>query len=124
MATVSVSASMDPRYKDCMQRGYQIENNFDQGVSYCVFDNGSKCLIDEFNYGECGSEFMIEDYCVAEGDSVWDKDKCCPGLKPYIPNNMVGQQSCQPKNSQYFYWIFGVIVLVIVFAFLHIRRKH
>lgn len=65
-----ISASVSPVYKECVQRGYQLEEDFEQGISYCIFPDNSKCLIEDFNNGVCGQEFMTEDYCIEEGIMV------------------------------------------------------
>lgn len=115
-----VSAAMNPEYKECIQRGYSVMQN------NCVFPDGTECLISEFNEGLCGSEYKTEDYCVKEGVSVWDRDKCCPGLVPYLPSGMIGQATCQPIqtiiiNNPYLYGLL-VIIAVVIIVFLVIRK--
>lgn len=98
LLTISTaSASMDPFFMECMQRGYESE-----GIppdNYCVFPDGSRCPMLQFNNGTCGKEFKIEDYCVKEGDFVWDKDKCCLGMEPYLKCGYTGQQTCRKIPS-------------------------
>ena len=83
---------MPPGFKECLQRGYEIKQ---QDSNYCVFPDGNKCPLEEFNQGECGAEYMTEDYCVEEGDPVWEEGKCCSDAEPYLPPGTVGQPTCQ-----------------------------
>lgn len=82
--------------KECLQRGYDVSYNQKENKTYCIFPDGEKCLLEEYNDGVCGSEYKIENYCIKEGDPVWDKNKCCNGLEPYIPVGVIGQSTCQP----------------------------
>ena len=118
----SILAAMNPDLKECMQRGYETERG------YCIFPDGSNCTIENFNQGICGVEFMIEDYCVKQGEYVWDKDKCCSGLKPHLV--VIGQATCQPfsvrfiENLKYhpIYW-FGIIIFLILIGYIIYRMK-
>ena len=83
-----VVASLPEEIKECVQRGYATESG------YCIFPDDSRCLYEEFNQGLCGQEFMIEDYCIGEGVLVWDQDKCCEGLMPYLSVRF-GQPKCE-----------------------------
>ena len=89
----NLTATINPVYKECSQRGYQIEGN------YCVFPDSTKCLLEEFNSGECGKKWMTDDYCIPEGRYVWDSDRCCEGLVAYLPKGMAGQASCVKKSE-------------------------
>jgi len=104
-------AAIDPIYKECSQRGYQLEGK------YCVFPDSTKCLLEDFNNGKCGKEWMTDDYCIPQGQYVWDKGKCCEGLVAYLPDGMAGQASCQPKSKvmvkKTFMDSFGGIALVL-----------
>jgi len=90
---------MNPDLKECRQRGYEItyDNIYRTGTAYCEFPDGNRCPLRDFNDGTCGAEYMIEDYCVKEGEPVWDSDKCCKGLWAYLPPLMTGQARCLSK---------------------------
>lgn len=92
----SVNAAMDPALKDCLERGYYTESDTD--TTYCVFPDASRCPLRDFNDGSCGREYMTEYYCVGENMPVWDKDKCCEGLEPYLKPNHIGQSHCKNIN--------------------------
>lgn len=106
--------SIDPVYKECMQRGYYVEGN------YCTFPDSSRCLLTEFNAGRCGQQFMTVDYCVKEGEYIWDRDRCCEGLEPYSSIDSDKQATCRSSSSiteeivvtHPITWIFLVAVLV------------
>jgi hypothetical protein len=101
------NAQIKPVNKECLQRGYDAEEG------YCIFPNGTKCNIQEFNNGKCGSEFMTTDYCVEEGNFVWEKDKCCKGLKPEL-HRAVGSDTCQPSNIGKAIWIYSLLILLLI----------
>lgn len=101
-------AAIDPKYKECMQRGYGV-----QGDS-CKFPDGSLCALTDFNAGNCGSEWLTMDYCVEEGEYVWDEDRCCEGLAPYLPQNANGQATCQPAVSAGYSWLKSPILWAFV----------
>ena len=118
-------AAIDPVYKECSQRGYQLEGN------YCVFPDSTKCLLEEFNNGKCGQKWMTDDYCIPQGQYVWDKGKCCEGLVAYLPEGMAGQASCQPKSKvmlkKTFFESFGgiaLIVLALLGLLFFLKRKN
>lgn len=121
-------AAISPDYKECMQRSYEIVGE------QCIFPDGSECHIADFNDGSCGQEFMIEDYCVAEGKAVWDSDKCCKGSKSYLPPGYLGQPTCQPfskrvlGNLQHnpFYWALIILVLLLIAGIIIYKmiKKH
>jgi hypothetical protein len=90
LITLSISfhflsfAAINPIYKECMQRGYNVSGE------YCVFPDSSQCLLEDFNGGKCGQKWMTDDYCIPEGSYVWDADKCCEGLVAYLPKDVAG----------------------------------
>ncbi len=117
-------AAINPVYKECMQRGYDVNGD------YCVFPDSSQCLIEKFNAGDCGQKWMTDDYCIPEGRYVWDEDRCCEGLVAYLPKDVAGQASCQPKTATFFKKIFsdsfaGIIVLILVLGvvLLFLKKK-
>ncbi len=74
-----IEALQDPALANCVERGYMVEKA-SSGSQYCVFPNGSKCLLNQFNQGECGQEFMTPLDCIHEGP-IWSNGvKCCKGL--------------------------------------------
>jgi hypothetical protein len=120
----NLSASINPIYKECLQRGYQIEGN------HCVFPDSTKCLLESFNKGECGKEWMTDDYCIPEGNHVWDAERCCEGLVAYLPEGMAGQATCQRKSEVKLkntfldsYWGLGLVILILLVILLLLRRK-
>ena len=86
-------AALAPWYKECMQRGYQIQED------YCVLPDSSRCPITDFNDGVCGKEFKTENYCAKEGSFVWDGDKCCEGTTAYLKYGYIGQSTCQKISA-------------------------
>ena len=102
-------AAINPLYKECMQRGYNVSGDS------CVFPDGSQCLLEDFNSGTCGQEWMTNDYCIPEGKYVWDEEKCCEGLVAYLPEGVSGQATCQPKGASFLKkTIFGSYVGVLL----------
>ncbi len=81
---------INPFYKEVMQRGYEVM----PGDSV-KFPDGSVCSIEAFNNLQCGQQWMTDDYCIPEGQAVWDDDKCCEGLEPYLKPGVDGQATCQ-----------------------------
>ena len=125
VSTVSIAA-ISPVYKECVQRGYEVKDNFDNGTSYCVFPNNSTCSLEEFNSGVCGQEFMTTNYCVGEGVMVWDQDMCCAGLRPYLPPNTLGQSTCQPIEHQapnYLLYLIILVILAIIISLVYLSMK-
>jgi hypothetical protein len=104
--SISAQAALSPVFKEAMQRGYQIEKDS------VVFPDGTKCLLADFNEGICGQGWMTTNYCIPEGNYVWDEDRCCKGLAPYLKGD--GQATCQPikkkkkKDEGSFLDFFGV----------------
>lgn len=119
------NGAINPVYKECMQRGYTVSGD------HCVFPDSTRCLLEDFNAGDCGQKWLTEDYCIPRGRYVWDADKCCEGLVAYLPDSMAGQATCQPKGATFFKKIFfdsyvGVILLVLVLGgllFFFKRKK-
>ena len=89
----SVSAKIDPVYANALERGYQVVNDS------VIFPDGSKCRVSDFNNRQCGQEWFNVDYCVEEGNPVWDENKCCDGLIPSAPENTDTQKTCV-KNKK------------------------
>lgn len=94
-------AAIDPVYKECEQRGYEVTSPAldPDGVESCVFPDGEKCPLEAFNAGTCGQKYKTENYCVPKGETVWDEDKCCEGLTAYLPDDMPGQATCEDRSS-------------------------
>lgn len=117
-------SAMDSKYKECLQRGYSVDGED------CVFPDGSKCNLEAFNSGSCGEKFMTTDYCVKEGDYVWDEDKCCDGLESSLGEDEDGQAVCK-KNERTFwgklirsplFWV-GLVLFTLVIEFRLVRNK-
>lgn len=130
---MSTSAMMSPENKECMQRGYEVNYIQEENEKYCVFPDGEKCLLGEFNSGICGDKYKVEDYCIKEGDPVWDEDKCCEGLSPYSVPGIMGHPTCE-KNSKKFSnllnwqwwfsnWYFGAGLLIIIGGIIFAIKK-
>ena len=122
---ITATAMIDPYYKEAVQRGYRIEGDS------VVLPNDTKCLIDDFNNRRCGKEYFDAPYCVAEGNSVWDDNACCEGLKPYLPAGVDGQAYCKAKGQvdfsetlrNPFLWL-GILAFTgLVFSSLLLVRK-
>ena len=86
-------AAIDPKYAPAYERGYEV---FGDSV---VFPDGSKCLLEAFNDGRCGTMWMDVDFCVAEGRYVWNEENCCDGLEAYLPEGYTGQAKCVQKRK-------------------------
>lgn len=118
---LSLSAAIDPIYKECMQRGYSVDGD------YCVFPDESRCLLDSFNEGVCGSKWLTDDYCVEEGEQVWDANRCCDGFIPYVPDGHDAQSTCQSQEAiehkktmkTLLFW--GALLAVILLTYLYYR---
>ncbi len=129
LCTITTQATINPIFKECMQRGYEVTTEGD--IDYCTFPDGSKCLLEDFNEQRCGQEFFNKEYCIEEGIYVWDTEKCCKGLVAYLPRDMVGQARCEKatklhlnnfKNSK---WPFGILLAALLglAMFLYVRYK-
>jgi hypothetical protein len=117
-------AAINPLYKECSQRGYQISGNS------CVFPDSTKCLLEDFNTGKCGQKWMTDDYCVPEGQHVWDGERCCEGLVAYLPKGVAGQATCQSKQATFLkktfldsYGSIALIALALIGWLLFLKRK-
>ena len=116
--------AISPHYKEAMQRGFKIV----AGDSV-IFPDGTGCRIKDFNEGTCGKEWFDKAYCISEGVAVWDENKCCEGLAPYLPENVDGQATCQPVDDSWFtnktimYFFLGVLIPLGLFVFLAIKAK-
>lgn len=118
-------ATMSDLNKECMQRGYEIYLDPELKGTYCVFPDGNKCQIEEFNKGLCGSEYKTTNYCVKRGDFVWDKDKCCLGLKPYLAPYLAGHPACQPFYFSIIfnpYLLIGILLVVGILIYWKIKK--
>lgn len=128
---VQLNFSMiNPFYKEVIQRGYEIM----PGDSV-RFPDGSICSISAFNAHECGEDWMTNDYCIPQGRAVWDDNRCCEGLAPYLEEGVDGQATCQETTSEkegflsYFssstvlYFFIGVLIPLGLFVILAISVK-
>ncbi len=117
-------SAISPHYKEAMQRGYEIIEG-----DKVVMPDGTICNIKDFNEGNCGKKWFGEEYCVPEGKYVWDEDKCCEGLAPFLPEDVSGQATCQPIDDSWFtskslmYFFVGVLIPLGLFVFLAIKAK-
>ena len=121
-------AAVDEYYKHAIQRGYSLRGDS------VIFPDKSTCLYKDFAEGRCGQKWMTTDYCVEEGKMVWDKDKCCEGLAPFLPDDTDGQMTCEKmdkiKNIDgyqskmiWFALIFPVLLLIIAVMMFIMRRR-
>lgn len=115
-------AAINPLYKECMQRGYQLAGD------YCIFPDSSRCLLEDFNEQRCGEKWFTQDYCIPKGSYVWDEERCCDGLMAYLPAGISGQATCQPKNKVVQDQLTGggapwylVLILILLGALLLLR---
>ncbi len=128
LLTSNVLAAVSSDFKECVQRGYETRATAQESI--CIFPDGSNCTIDNFNQGICGEEFMVENYCVEQGVLIWDRDKCCNGLKPHLSSFIFGHPSCQPfsvrfvENLKYnpLCW-FGIIIFLVLVSYIIYRIK-
>lgn len=120
----STFSLQDPIYKEVLQRGYEIFSN-----DSVRFPDGSSCLISDFNSGICGQIWFTNDYCVGEGNPVWDEDKCCYGLTPYLDQDSNGQTTCEMEESSFLnsnlvvYFFMGVLIPLSLFVILAVYVK-
>ncbi len=118
--SIQSHAAISPVYKECMQRGYQVSGDS------CVFPDGSKCSLESFNNGTCGEAFFTDDYCIPEGQVVWDENRCCEGLAPYLEEGVAGQPTCEPEKSMFggiAFWIGLFIIPGFLFAIMFQKKK-
>ncbi len=104
--------AINPIYKECSQRNYTIWGD------HCIFPDGTNCTLDKFNAGTCGAEFLTQNYCVTEGQNVWDNDKCCPGLAPYYPIGVSGQKTCEKIGGPILLPFLLAILIILSIALL------
>lgn len=104
LLNTTVFAKINPFYKEAEQRGYTIT----QGDSV-IFPDGSQCSIADFNERQCGQEWMTDNYCIGEGDKVWDEYRCCVGLEPHLEENTDGHKTCERVGT--FDWLESKVVL-------------
>jgi len=122
---LTIFSMIDPYYKEVLERGYKLM----PGDSV-LFPDGSACKIKEFNSGVCGQEWMTTDYCVEEGEAIWNEDRCCEGLEAGIANDTDGQATCESTSSWFgngtlLYFFLGVLIplgLFVILAF-GVKRK-
>jgi hypothetical protein len=129
-------AAINPVYKECMQRGYTVSGDS------CIFPDGSACDLESFNEGACGTEWLTDEYCIPEGEYVWDDEKCCEGTDAYLPEDVAGQARCvsldeipgakkdgkavKPnivKGTGYYVMLILFAVLIVVSIYLKRRQK-
>jgi len=119
----SISASIDPFYKEAIQRGYVCSSDT------VTFPDGSKCSIDDFNNSKAGKIWMTDDYCIEEGNYVWDDERCCGDLISYLEEGHDGQSVCAQKKSwweiNYFSFWLGLLIPFAFFGYvgIQIRRR-
>ncbi len=89
----TAKAMIDPFYKEAVQRGYSMDGDS------VILPDKSKCSIEDFNNRVCGKEFFDLDYCVPEGEYIWDEEKCCEGLVAYLQEGVDGQATCRKKGK-------------------------
>ncbi len=77
-------------------------------------------------YTQKDQKWLTQDYCVKQGVHVWDSGKCCPGLAPYLPPGMIGQQTCEPSGGFELVAVAGVVIVILLlllafvaYSFLH-----
>lgn len=129
-------AAINPVYKECMQRGYTVSGDS------CIFPDGSACDLESFNKGACGTEWLTDNYCIPEGEYVWDDEKCCEGTEAYLPEDVAGQARCvsieeiprsgvddNPESSKkvrgtsFYVMLILFVVLIVVSIYLKRRQK-
>lgn len=123
----TVSAMIDPIYKEAMQRGFRVT----KGDSVELPD-GSRCSLDDFNNKRCGKEYFDQPYCVQEGVYVWDQNACCEGLVPYLPKGVDGQAICKARGKVDFslvlrnplLWLSILAFTAVVYGSLLVAKKY
>ena len=122
LTTGAINAQTEiPVYAPCAERGYTVEGD------YCIFPDGEKCLLTAFNDNTCGKSYYFVEYCIPEGNQLW-QGKCCDRLVPY---KQLDKTTCQPKSKMTvietyrmlkpFIWL-GVIIVVIIMFKLKSRK--
>lgn len=83
---------------------------------YCMFDDGNKCLIEEFYEGKCGSEYRKPIPCGQEGERIYSLQKCCDGLESF--HRLIGGNICKKptffvriseKIIYFYFWLLSFI---------------
>lgn len=123
-----LNAAIDSKYKEALQRGYTLDGDS------VVFPDGTKCLLTDFNAGYCGLKWKSTDYCIPEGAYVWDDEKCCEGLEAYLPEGVMGQATCQPKekitdeetglSTTIVYFLLGLAIVFTAFIVFAVYTKY
>ena len=128
----SPAGAMDVRFKECLQRGYTTKSDPATDIKYCIFPDGSKCPLEEFNRGECGHEFLTDDYCIAKGNYVWDEGMCCEGTEPQLREGGL-QSRCMEVSyledlgriNPFPFVVIGIVLLasIVLWSIFRISRK-
>ena len=117
------SGAINPYPPFCAHQGYQVTED-----RYCDFGDGTKCSLEEFYKGYCGTEYQKEFPCVKEGNHVFSFEECCEGSEPYIEFGIVGQPSCE-KTGFLSGWmqpeilVIFVVTILIIAGFLYMQKK-
>lgn len=108
---VIVSAAMNPGRAFCEHQGYTYETS--EESIYCVFNDGNKCNIHEFERETCGKEYKKDFPCRKEGEFIFSQfEECCEGLESSSSswwNQKMSQPSCIEKLNFFqklWRWIF------------------
>lgn len=59
---------------------YCEEMNYTSNETHCIFSENESCELWSFFNGSCGSEYVIELFCVEAGESLGPATECCGGL--------------------------------------------
>lgn len=115
----SAFGAIDSLYHEVIQRGYSIIGDSVE------FPDGSRCLIIDFNTGNCGEQWKTADYCVPKGGMVWEKHRCCAGLDYYLPAGTDTQATCQPVTASFHhqFLVTGLVIAVLLLLYLFFLRK-
>jgi hypothetical protein len=129
-------AAKDPMPAYCEHQGYKIDWGTylknGTGDVFCVFDDTNKCIMSDFYFGSCGSEFKKDFSCRQKDELIFSGfEKCCNGLTSYITPGVLGQPSCQPILKAYIgniflnpiSWITIVIMIIALVTFWMLKRK-
>lgn len=106
-------------YFEALQRGYRI-----QGDSV-VFPDSSACLLQAFNAGHCGQQWMTPNYCTPQGALARSPRSCCKGLTAVEDEQ--GRLYCVPGTV--FPWgtvkLMGglIALLLLLYLALHLRTR-
>jgi hypothetical protein len=114
------AARIDASHKECLQRGYSVDGG------NCTLPDGVVCPVGEFNEGTCGAQYKTAEYCVAQGNYVWDEDKCCDGLVATEEDS--GDSTCKERSllgrliRRPLFWVVLVAVTITIETQL-VRKK-